>query len=77
MAKVTVYSNLHNRQIEFEEFLLDTKPEKIQAYLDKRSNQGVPHTYVMSDNCAEKTILDFDEVWVGQTLGPAASSALE
>lgn len=86
-AKVTVYSTttcpyckllkeyLRNRQIEFEDILLDAQPEKIQAYLDKCGNRGVPCTHVKGDDGVETTILGFDKVRIDQALGLTASSA--
>lgn len=82
-AKVLIYTTttcpychmekhyLKGKGVEFEEVVLDQQPEKIQEFMDKCGNRGVPCTHITKDDGEEEHILGFDKARLDKALGLA------
>lgn len=62
-------SYLKEKNIVFEEVLLDQQPDQIQASIDTCGSQGVPCTHITKDDGTEVSILGFDKDKINETLG--------
>jgi len=60
---------LQEKNIPFEDVLLDQQPEEIQASIDTCGSQGVPCTHIIKDDGTEVSILGFDKAKIDQALG--------
>lgn len=81
MAKVKVYSTttcpyckmlkayLKEKNIAFEDVLLDQQPDQIQASIDTCGSQGVPCTHIIKDDRKEVAILGFNKEALDKELG--------
>ena len=81
MAKVKIYSTttcpyckmikayLQEKNISFEDVLLDQHPDQIQTSIDTCGSQGVPCTHITKDDGTEVNILGFDKEKIDQALG--------
>ena len=81
MLKIKIYSTttcpyckmlksyLTEKNISFEEVLLDQQPEEIQKSVDSCGSQGVPCTHIVKEDGTEVNILGFDKNKIDQTLG--------
>lgn len=62
---------LKSKGVEFEEILLDRQPEKVQEFIDRCGNMGVPCTHIMHEDGKEDHILGFDKHRIDEALGLA------
>lgn len=62
-------SYLKEKNIAFEEVLLDQQPDQVQASIDTCGFQGVPCTHITKDDGTEVSILGFDKDKINETLG--------
>ena len=62
-------SYLKEKNIPFEDVLLDQQPEQIQASIDTCGSQGVPCTHITKDDGVEVSILGFDKNKIDKELG--------
>lgn len=81
MAKIKVYSTttcpycrmlknyLKEKNIEFEDVVLDQHPEQIQASIDSCGSMGVPCTHIVKEDSSVVNILGFDKDKIDQALG--------
>ena len=81
MAKVRIYSTatcpycsaernyLKGRGVEFEEVLVDQKPDQVPNLLDTCGSMGVPCTHILKDDGKEEKILGFDKPRLDKALG--------
>jgi len=81
MAKVKVYSTttcpyckmlksyLKEKNVEFEDVLLDEMPDQIQASVDTCGSMGVPCTHIVKDDGESVSILGFDKQKIDEALG--------
>lgn len=81
MAKVKIYSTttcpychmlksyLKEKNIPFEDVLLDEQPEQMQASVDACGSMGVPCTHITKDDGTEVSILGFDKEKINEALG--------
>lgn len=81
MTKVKVYSTttcpyckmlkayLKEKNVSFEDVLLDEQPEQIQASIDTCGSQGVPCTHIVKDDGSQVSILGFDKQKINEVLG--------
>lgn len=81
LAKVKVYSTttcpyckllksyLKEKNIEYEDVLLDKQPEEVQASIDSCGQQGVPCTHITKDDGTSVNILGFDKNKINEALG--------
>lgn len=81
MAKITVYSTttcpyckmlkayLSEKNIAFEDVLLDQKPDQMQASIDTCGSMGVPCTHITKDDGTQVSILGFDREKIDRELG--------
>ena len=81
MAKVKVYSTttcpyckmlkdyLKQKNVEYEEVVLDEKPDQMQDSFDTCGSMGVPCTHIVKDDGTEINILGFDKQKVDEALG--------
>jgi glutaredoxin 3 len=81
MAKVRIYSTttcpycsaekdyLKSRGVEFEEVLVDQKPDQVANLLDTCGSMGVPCTHILKDDGKEEKILGFDKPRLDKALG--------
>lgn len=81
MAKITVYSTttcpycrmlksyLTEKQVAFDEVVLDERPEKMQTFIDTCGSMGVPCTHITKDDGTEVKILGFDKAKINEALG--------
>jgi len=60
---------LQEKNISFEDVLLDQQPEEIQASMDTCGSQGVPYTHITKEDGTEVSILGFDKAKIDQALG--------
>lgn len=60
---------LKEKQVAFEEILLDEQPDKVQASVDTCGSMGVPCTHIVKDNGEQVAILGFDKDKINQVLG--------
>ena len=80
MAKVKVYSTttcpyckmlkayLTEKNIPFEDVLVDQKPDQMQTFIDTCGSMGVPCTHITKDDGTELNILGFDKEKIDQAL---------
>jgi glutaredoxin 3 len=85
MAKVTVYSTktcpyctmlkdyLKQKDIKYEDVLLDDQPQRAVELLHVCNSMGVPCTHIIKDDGSEERILGFDQERIDQALGLAVS----
>ena len=81
MPKVKVYSTttcpyckmlksyLQEKNVSFEEVLIDQKPDQMQASIDTCGSMGVPCTHITKDDRTEVSILGFDKEKLNDALG--------
>lgn len=81
MAKIKVYSTttcpycrmlknyLKEKNIEFEDVVLDQHPEQVQASIDSCGSMGVPCTHIVKEDGSVVNILGFDKDKIDQALG--------
>lgn len=81
MAKVKVYSTttcpyckmlkayLTEKQIQFEDVLVDQNPDQMQTFIDTCGSMGVPCTHITKDDGTEVKVLGFDKEKIDQALG--------
>lgn len=81
MAKVKVYSTttcpyckmlksyLKEKNVEFEDVLLDEHEDQVQASIDTCGSMGVPCTHIVKDDGTEVNILGFDKQKINEALG--------
>ena len=80
MPKVTIYTTrtcpfckmekeyLDSKSIQYEEILVDERPEEAQKMIDMSGQLGVPFTVIKKDDGQEEKILGFDKARIAQTL---------
>lgn len=80
MTKVKVYSTttcpycrvlkqyLNEKNIPFEDVLIDQQPDQMQASIDTCGSMGVPCTHITKDDGSEVKILGFDKEEVDKAL---------
>lgn len=78
--KITVYSTttcpyckmlkqyLKDKQVAYEEVVLDQQPEKVQTFIDTCGSMGVPCTHVTRDDGTQAVILGFDKAKIDKEL---------
>ena len=83
MTRVKVYSTtscpycnmekeyLKQKDIEFEDILVDQRHDKIQEMVDTCGSMGVPCTHIIKDDGTEERILGFDQARIDAALGIA------
>lgn len=83
MAKVKIYSTktcvychmekayLKSKGVDFEEVLLDEKPDEAAKLLDLCGSMGVPCTHIIKEDGSEQSILGFDKAKLDSALGLA------
>jgi len=83
MPKVRIYSTktcvychmekayLKSKGVEFEEILLDEKPDEISKLVDTCGSMGVPCTHITREDGSEESILGFDKARLDAALGLA------
>jgi glutaredoxin len=59
---------LKSKGVEFQEILLDRQPDKIQEFIEKCGNMGVPCTHITHEDGKEDHILGFDRHRIDETL---------
>ena len=81
MAKVKIYSTttcpyckmlkayLSNKNIPFEEVLLDQSPDEVQASVDSCGSMGVPCTHITKEDGSVVNVLGFDKEKINSALG--------
>lgn len=81
MAKIKVYSTttcpycrmlknyLKEKNIEFEDVVLDQHPDQVQASIDSCGSMGVPCTHIVKEDGSVVNILGFDKDKIDQALG--------
>ncbi len=81
MAKIKIYSTttcpyckmlksyLTEKQITFEDVLVDQQPEQTQTLIDTCGSMGVPCTHITRDDGTEVNILGFDKAKIDAALG--------
>lgn len=81
MAKVKIYSTttcpycktlkayLSEKNVAFEDVLLDQQPDQMQASIDTCGSMGVPCTHIIKDDGTEVNILGFDKEKIDNALG--------
>lgn len=81
MTKITVYSTttcpyckmlknyLAEKQIAYDEVVLDQQPEKMQAFIDTCGSMGVPCSHITKDNGTTVVVLGFDKAKINEALG--------
>ena len=81
MAKVKNYSTttcpyckmlkayLSNKNIPFEEVLLDQSPDEVQASVDSCGSMGVPCTHITKEDGSVVNVLGFDKEKINSALG--------
>jgi len=60
---------LTEKNVSFEDVLLDQQPEQIQASIDTCGSQGVPCTHITKDDGTEVKVLGFDKKAIDSALG--------
>jgi glutaredoxin 3 len=60
---------LKGKGVQFEEVLLDKEPGKIQEFIDRCGNMGVPCTHITHTDGREEHILGFDKGKLDTSLG--------
>ncbi len=81
MPKIKIYSTttcpycktlkayLREKNIAFEEVLLDQRPDQMQASIDTCGSMGVPCTHITKDDLTQVSILGFDREKIDTALG--------
>ncbi|MBI2621225.1 MAG: hypothetical protein HYW63_01075 [Candidatus Levybacteria bacterium] len=81
MPKVKIYSTttcpyckmlkqyLSEKNIQFEDVLIDQQPEEMQASIDSCGSMGVPCTHITKDDGTVVNILGFDKEKINNVLG--------
>ncbi|MBI3955702.1 hypothetical protein HY339_00440 [Candidatus Gottesmanbacteria bacterium] len=81
MPKITIYSTttcpyckmlksyLSEKNISFEEVLLDERPDQMQVSVDTCGSMGVPCTHITKGDGTTVNILGFDKEKIDATLG--------
>ena len=81
MAKIMVYSTttcpyckmlknyLTEKQIAYDEVVLDQQPDQMQAFIDTCGSMGVPCTHITKDDGTKVIILGFDKAKINEALG--------
>lgn len=81
MTKVKVYSTttcpyckmlrayLAEKNIPFEDVLIDEHPDQMQTFVDTCGSMGVPCTHITKDDGTDVKILGFDKEKIDQALG--------
>lgn len=81
MPKIKIYSTttcpycqmlkayLREKNIGFEEVLLDRQPDQVQASIDTCGSMSVPCTHITKDDGTEVNILGFNKQKIDQELG--------
>ena len=59
---------LDSKSIQYEEILVDERPEEAQKMIDMSGQLGVPFTVIKKDDGQEEKILGFDKARIAQTL---------
>jgi glutaredoxin len=62
---------LKSKGVEFEEVLLDQEPNRIQEFIAKCGNMGVPCTHITYEDGKEEHILGFDKQRIDTALNLA------
>lgn len=62
-------SYLKEKNIDFEDIVLDYNPDKAAEAVHKCQSMGVPCTHIVKDDGQEVAILGFDKVRIDQVLG--------
>lgn len=60
---------LSEKNISFEDVLLDQQPDQMQASIDTCGSMGVPCTHITKDDGTEVNILGFDKEKIDAALG--------
>jgi glutaredoxin 3 len=83
MPKIKIYSTktcvychmekayLKSKGVDFEEILLDERPDEIAKSVDICGSMGVPCTHIIKDDGTEHKILGFDKAHLDSVLGLA------
>ena len=59
---------LDSKNIQYEEILVDERPEESQKMIDMSGQLGVPFTVIKKDDGQEEKILGFDKTRIAQIL---------
>lgn len=80
MAKIKIYSTttcpyckmlkqyLNEKNIQFEDVLIDQQPDQMQASVDTCGSMGVPCTHIIKDDGTEVNILGFNKEEIDKAL---------
>jgi len=60
---------LSNKNIPFEEVLLDQSPDEVQASVDSCGSMGVPCTHITKEDGSVVNVLGFDKEKINSALG--------
>lgn len=60
---------LKEKNIEFENVVLDQHPDQVQASIDSCGSMGVPCTHIVKEDGSVVNILGFDKDKIDQALG--------
>lgn len=81
MSKVKIYtttacpychmlkSYLKEKNVAFEEVVVDKQPDQVQQVIDNCGSMGVPCTHIEKDDGTQENILGFDKGKINQVLG--------
>lgn len=79
--KITIYSTttcpycqmlktyLDEKNLKYEEYLVDQDPQKTQEVIEKSGQMGVPFTIIVDDQNQEHSVLGFDKAKLDEILG--------
>jgi len=59
---------LNEKNIQFEDVLIDQEPDQMQASVDTCGSMGVPCTHIIKDDGAEVNILGFNKEEINKAL---------
>ena len=80
MPKITIYTTktcpfckmekeyLNSKNIQYEEILVDERPEEAQKMIEMSGQLGVPFTVIKKEDDSEEKILGFDKARIDQIL---------
>lgn len=80
MAKIKIYSTttcpyckmlkqyLNEKNIQFEDVLIDQQPDQMQVSVDTCGSMGVPCTHIIKDDGTEVNILGFNKEEINKAL---------
>lgn len=80
MAKIKIYSTttcpyckmlkqyLNEKNIQFEDVLIDQEPDQMQVSVDTCGSMGVPCTHIIKDDGTEVNILGFNKSEIDKAL---------